>query len=125
MPEHSIFIRVEKKNVKVRFEDIQFVEACKNYIRIVTVQRAFMVLLSLRQLSEILPEKDFCRIHRSFIVSMQHLTAFDQSWAYVNDIMLPIGLLYKDVLTGRVNMVYSDVRPTLLSMTGGLSKTAG
>ena len=61
-------------NVKVNFHDILFVEACRNSIQVITWQQQFMVLLSMHQMEEILPETIFCQVHSSYIVSLNHIT---------------------------------------------------
>lgn len=117
MQQDFFFIRVNKKNVKVKYSDISCVEASRNYIRINTGQQSFMVLLSMRQVEELLPPCTFCRVHRSYIVSLQHLTSFDNTCVYINEKIIPVGEQYKNVLPQMVTVVHSDVRrPTDIKM---------
>src|ERR1700761_7287564 len=62
------FIRHEGRNVRLDFEDILYIEARKNYTRLVLQERPpFLVLITLKQWERILPPDLFCRIHRGYI----------------------------------------------------------
>jgi len=92
------FIKTDRVNVKVHLSDILYVKALKNYVRIVTSEKNWMTLLSMKQMEQALPRDSFCRIHRSFIVSLDHLSAFDRQTAWVSQYELPIGENYRHVL---------------------------
>ena len=108
--QNFFFIRVDKKNVRINFPEIEYIAASKNYIQIITQKRSYMALLSMRQMEEILPTAMFCRIHRSYIVSLNHIAAFDNRMVQIRDIELPIGEQYRNVITSKVLVVQSDVR---------------
>lgn len=118
------FIRTDNQCVKVNFSDIAYIEAKRNYVRIVGHQRAHMVLLSLKQLEAILPNNSFCRIQRSYIVSLDAVVSFDQECVYVQvgpgqkKATLPIGQNYKKFLHQKVKVVASPVRPKLKQLIG-------
>jgi DNA-binding LytR/AlgR family response regulator len=108
--QNHFFLRINKRNVRVDFSEIHFIVASKNYTQIVMPAKSLKALISLRQMEELLPASKFCRIHRSYIISMDHLTAFDNIGAYIGDQMIPIGEHYRNVLPSRVKVVLSDVR---------------
>jgi len=109
--ENYFFIRINKRNIKVNIADILFIEAWKNYILINTKTKQYMILLSMRQMEELLPSKSFCRIHRSFIIAVEHMTAFDNYSVYFGESKtVPIGEQYRNVLGERIKIVLSDVR---------------
>lgn len=70
-----IFFRTDYKNIRVDFNDIIWIESMSEYIKIhLTGDTAPLVILySLRKIAEQLPSDKFCRVHRSFIVSLSHI----------------------------------------------------
>lgn len=106
----AVFLRIDKKNIRVNFSDIIYIQSSGNYVHVVTAQQVFMTLLSLRQLEEILPADYFCRVSRSYIVSLNHVAAFDCTCVHIGDKEIPIGEHFKDVLPSKLRVVQSDVR---------------
>ncbi len=90
-----IFIRVDKKYVRVFFSELVYFEGLRNYIRIVTHSRQYLVLMTMGKMESFLPAAQFCRIHKSYIISLRQITAFDSDYAYLNDRCFPIGKTYK------------------------------
>jgi DNA-binding LytR/AlgR family response regulator len=91
-----LYFRSDRKMVKVKLDEIVYVESLKDYIRIVrTGQPPLMVKQSISLAEEMLPDHLFVRIHRSFIVSLQKITAYTQNDVEINGLEIPIGKLYK------------------------------
>ena len=73
MTDH-IFFKTDYKNVRVDFKDIVWIESMSEYIKIhLEGQVPLIILYSLRKLEEQLPPDRFCRVHRSYIVSLSHV----------------------------------------------------
>ena len=104
------FIRTDNRFVKVNFHEISYVEACGNYVRIVTANKSFIVLLSMKQMEKVLPCKLFCRVHRSYIVALNSITAFDHELVYLDNKHIPLSDYYKNLLQEKVMIVLSEVR---------------
>jgi hypothetical protein len=105
------FIRADRRYIKIRYDELIYVESLNNYVKIVCKNNTHMTLLSLRQLDEILPSELFCRINRSCIVSLDFIVAFDkESITLTNNDRVFFGNIYKGVLETKVNIVCSDVR---------------
>jgi len=96
------FIRYAGRYQKVSFADILYIEACKNYCRIVMHNRVYMILIALKKLEALLPAKDFCRVHRSYVISMDKLMAFDHERAELPGHTIPIGEQFRQALPRRV-----------------------
>ncbi len=96
------FIRLPGKYVRLDFLDILYAEGCRNYTRIVTQNRIYVVHITMKQVEQILPGMQFCRIHKSYIVALGQILEFDTSSVYLKNKTLPIGDLYKGVLEKRV-----------------------
>ncbi len=89
--EGFIYVKVNKKVHKIMLKDICYAESVKDYITIHTVNRKITARHTLSAFIEMLPEKDFLRIHRSFVVSVSHITGFTASAIDVDGVELPIG----------------------------------
>jgi DNA-binding LytR/AlgR family response regulator len=102
------FIRNAGKFERIAFRDILYVEACKNYSKIVTEKKSYIVLVTMKKVESALPFHLFCRIHRSFIVSMENISAFDNNSVYLSNREIPIGDQYRNHLEKRVLIVQRD-----------------
>lgn len=73
------FVRTESKGkmLKINFSDIDYIEGVKNYVAIYHNGEKTMALLNMKDLEERLPERLFMRIHRSFIIAVQKITAIE------------------------------------------------
>ena len=103
------FIRHEGRNVKVDFQDILYIEARKNYTRLVMENRpTIMVLVTLKQWERVLPGEFFCRIHRGYMVSIGKLQAFDNKYVYLTGEKIPIGEQYRGALPEAVTILVNE-----------------
>jgi two-component system, LytTR family, response regulator len=93
-----IFLRTGDRYTKVNLPEILYIEANKNYCKVYTTQRSFVMLITLKQLADALPEGDFLRIHRSFLVALGQVTAFDRRTVYLAGKQLPLGETYRNSL---------------------------
>ncbi|OHX67109.1 LytR/AlgR family response regulator transcription factor [Flammeovirga pacifica] len=101
-----IFLKVEKKMVKILLDDILYMESLKDYLRVFTKEKEFVVHYTLTKILETLPDNDFIRIHRSYAISLNKVNAIEGNQVELkNGKMLPIGRLYqqvvKDTIYGR------------------------
>jgi len=102
------FIRQDGRNVKVDFHNILYIEARKNYTRLVMMERSAMVLITLKQWENILPTELFCRVHRGYIVSIERIISFDNKYVYLPGINITIGEQYRNALPSTVLIVASE-----------------
>lgn len=98
----EIFVSVAKRKVKVRLADIRYVEGSKEYVRIFLQNDVIKTKLGLTQLEQMLPPNSFSRVHRSFIVSLEHIDAYDHSFIEIGQQFIPIGKLYKEGFLSRM-----------------------
>ena len=110
------FIRQDGRNVKVDLHNILYIEARKNYTRLVMTDRSAMVLITLKQWENILPSDLFCRVHRGYIVSIERILSFDNKFVYLPGMNIAIGEQYKNALPSTVTIVASEApRKDILS----------
>lgn len=93
-----LFLNVQKKKVKILFQDIVYIESQREYIRIVTTKGEYISKISTHEIESLLPGHLFKRIHRSFIVSLNKIQSYTAEEVDVNGITIPIGRGYRDVL---------------------------
>jgi len=93
-----LFLNVQKKKVKILFADIVYVESQREYIKIVTTQKAYLTKMSTHEIESLLPGHLFKRIHRSYIVSVNKIESYTAEEVEVNGIAIPIGRGYRDVI---------------------------
>lgn len=97
--DNSIYVKSEHRNIKIEAEHIRYVEGMSEYIRIYMVDavKPIITLLSMKKLEEHLPANKFMRIHRSYMVNLQHIKEVNKTRIKLdNDVTLPIGDNYRD-----------------------------
>lgn len=103
--EDRIFIRNQNKLIKVMLDDILWVEAERNYCKIITAQQSYMIVSPLNKFCDKIDPKRFIRIHRSFMVNFSKLDAVTDSSVELRGKLIPIGKQYKEDLLRLVNKV--------------------
>jgi DNA-binding LytR/AlgR family response regulator len=88
------FFNVSKKMVKVLFSDILFVESMREYVSINTGKEKVITKMGIGEMEKILGS-GYLRIHRSFIVNIEKITAFTAEEMFIDKLSLPIGPNYK------------------------------
>jgi DNA-binding LytR/AlgR family response regulator len=89
-----IYVRVDKKMVRVNLNEILFIEALKDYVKIYSVGKELITYQTLTYFEEKLSSDYFLRIHRSFIVSILHINAYSAIEIEIGKRILPIGSFY-------------------------------
>ncbi|MEP6514298.1 MAG: LytTR family DNA-binding domain-containing protein [Parafilimonas sp.] len=90
-----IYLRADRKNIKVNLNDILFIESLKDYIKVVTKEKTIVTKQSISSLEESLPANGFIRTHRSFIVSISKIESFTQDLIQMGKYELPISRSYR------------------------------
>lgn len=92
-----IYVKSEKKNVKILLKDILFIESLKDYIKIHTIDKTIVTQVPISTIEQRLPD-NFLRIHRSFIVAKDKITAYTQHDLEIGKFQIPIGRNYKAIV---------------------------
>jgi DNA-binding LytR/AlgR family response regulator len=92
------YINMNKKRVKVNYADVLYVEGMKEYVKIYLTKDKYLVTKVQIGLLEDMLTQAFVRIHRSFIVAKNKITAYNQVEVSIGDIILPVGTNYKENL---------------------------
>lgn len=98
----DVFVKSNGKLIRIRIQDIFYIEALKEYVRIFTSNGNQVVYQTMQNLEERLPKESFFRIHRSYIVGLRHVQAIEANCVLVNDTRLPVSRYSKDEFINRV-----------------------
>ena len=90
-----IIVRADRKNIKLFLEDILYVEGLKDYVKIVLKDKQILTKQSIGNFEKSLQSNLFLRVHRSFIVSLDKVTAFTTYDVEIDSLEIPIGRSYK------------------------------
>lgn len=95
---NTIFIKDGHEQIKLNLHDIVYLEALKDYTRIVTETKKYSVLASIGLLLQEQAFQSFVRIHRSYAVQKHYIDRVTSQQVYIQHFSLPVGRSYKDVL---------------------------
>jgi DNA-binding LytR/AlgR family response regulator len=84
---------------KIPLDEMIYLEAMKDYVKIVTTTKNYLVLATLANIHNMLPAKQFVRIHRSYIVNSWKITEVATNKIHLPACQLPLGKLYKNSVT--------------------------
>lgn len=90
-----MFIKSNKKSIKVKYADILYIEGLGDYIKVHLLNQKLVTNLSMKKMMDLLPHQKFYRIHKSFIVSINQIESLEGNMVSVNQIKLPIGNSYR------------------------------
>lgn len=95
-----LFVHVEYTLVKVVLADIRYIEGLKDYVKIYLSSSAKPVVtrLTLKALEEKLPTSRFLRVHKSYIVAADRISAIKRDWLVIGEVELPMSDFYKENL---------------------------
>ncbi len=94
----SIIIKQGYDKHKISLHEILYLEAMKDYMRIVTASRQYLILGTLTSMHDSLPPEKFIRIHRSFIVRRDRIESIKGNRLFLQNYELPVGKIYKHLL---------------------------
>lgn len=90
-----IFVKDGTKLVKIKLNEIMYIEGLKDYVAIYTPQQKIVSLQTIKSLESTLPEKQFIRIHNSYIVALEWIEAIQREKIQIGKVFLPISDTYR------------------------------
>lgn len=95
--EDFLFIKSEYKIVRIKLDDIKYIEGMREYIRIHLVnEKPIMTLLSMKAMEAQLANKSFMRVHRSFIVNLNKIVTIERNRIVYDKVYIPISEQHKE-----------------------------
>ena len=100
-----IFLKVEYQWVRISLKDILYIESLKDYVKVHfdDSQKAILSLISLKALEEKLPSSKFMRVHRSYIVSLEKISAISKNSIFIDKAEITVGEQYKETFKAIVD----------------------
>lgn len=99
-----IVVRDNRKNIKIELEDILYVKGVKDYVKIVLSDGNVMTKLSVGNFYNQLKNPNFIRIHKSYIVNLDKITAYTHHDVEIDKIEIPIGKTYREQFENALNL---------------------
>ena len=100
--QHYMFVNANKKNIKIEFDKILYIESLKDYVKIFLPDQLVMTKNTISDFEKKLPAH-FLRVHRSFIINKKKITAFTKHDIEIGDKEIPIGGSYKEIVITNLN----------------------
>jgi len=97
-PKAYLYLQDNRKTHKVFLSDISLIESKGEYIQVRSGKKMIMTRSSLSAIEKLLPHDQFIRTHNSFIVSLNHISAFTASTVEVGETEIPISRKYKNLV---------------------------
>lgn len=96
------YFKVNGKLLKLEHQNIRLVQSIKDYVILKTTHGNYITHMTMKSVSELLPNTLFRRIHRSYVVGVSHLTMIGKNEVHVGKECIPVGESYKQALLGIV-----------------------
>lgn len=90
-----ITVTIDYKKVDIRYSDILYIEGLKDYVKIYTTDGMKLTRMSIKGFETIMDHPSFKRVHRSYIVNMDKVTARTKSTLYIEKLEIPLGKKYE------------------------------
>jgi len=99
--EKCIHVRSEYSLIKIPLNEIEYIESFDDFIKIhITGKKPIMTLMNLKTILELLPINQFMRVHRSYIVSLNHIKSVRNNRVQLTNNEVPIGIRHKEEFMG-------------------------
>jgi DNA-binding LytR/AlgR family response regulator len=105
LAEGHLFVKADSRMVKINYEDIWYVEAFADYVKIYTSEdKRIVTLQTMKNMEQTLPSHLFARVHRSYIVAINKVLAVGIHDIKIGNKNLPLGKNYKDAFAEKIKM---------------------
>lgn len=100
-----VFVKVDKTLQKVEFDAILFIESDRDYVKVVTEGNSFTHLQTLKYWRELLPDSNFARVHKSYIVNIAKVQKIVGNRIEIGSEIIPVGRHYKQDFLDKIDTV--------------------
>jgi DNA-binding LytR/AlgR family response regulator len=106
---NEIFIKKDSALVRLKYEDIMWVEAMENYVVINSYDQKFTIHFTMKSINQQLPDEQFKRVHRSYIVNIRNIDRIEDNYVIIDTKKgqknIPIGKAYKERFLKELNLI--------------------
>jgi len=96
------FVKTENRMQRVNFSEILYIEGLKDYLIIQCKSEKVLCLQNFKKMEEALPESNFLRVHRSYIVALDKINSIERKRIYVGNKIIPIGDTYRKLFNEKI-----------------------
>ena len=91
-----IFIKSDTRFFKVNLRDIRYIEGMRDYVAVHTRDKRILTLVSMSKMADKLPDADFMRVHKSYIIGLNHINLIHNNRVMIGEQEIPISNSYKE-----------------------------
>lgn len=99
---NSVSVKVDGYFVDIELDQLLFAQSFGNYVKLYTIKRTYLASITTSEFEKCLPEKNFMRIHKSYIVALDKIDTTEKDFVIIKNERLPIGITYKRELIDRL-----------------------
>ncbi|MEO8238124.1 MAG: LytTR family DNA-binding domain-containing protein [Flavobacterium sp.] len=99
---NSVSVKIDGYFVDIELDQLLYAQSFGNYVKLHTIKRTYLASITTTELEKCLPEKNFMRIHKSYIVALDKIEATEKDFVILRKEKLPIGITYRRELTDRL-----------------------
>lgn len=101
----DLFIKKDSQLIRISSRDIVYIEALADYVTIHTTTTKYTILSTMKSIESRLPQEDFARIHRSYIIRLDRIKVIDDAIVFVDEHSFPISRTHKENLFNKLNLL--------------------
>ncbi len=98
--EDVIYIKSRTKTYGVEIDTILYIESVGNYVNLILTDKKIITYLSMQNVLDLLPPDMFCRIHKSYVISLKHVDFIEKHRVIIKNKSIPIGNTYREHFSG-------------------------
>lgn len=99
---NTVNVKVDGYFIDIELDQLLFAQSFGNYVKLHTTKRTYLASITTSEFEKCLPEKNFVRIHKSYIVALDKIEAVEKDFVIIKKEKLPVGITYKRELSDRV-----------------------
>jgi DNA-binding LytR/AlgR family response regulator len=99
---NSVSVKVDGYFMDIELDQLLFAQSFGNYVKLHTIKRTYLASITTSEFEKCLPEKNFMRIHKSYIVALDKIETTDKDFVVIKNEKLPVGITYKRELSDRL-----------------------
>ncbi|MFV5695280.1 LytR/AlgR family response regulator transcription factor [Flavobacterium sp. LB3P122] len=99
---NSVSVKVDGYFIEIELDQLLFAQSFGNYVKLHTIKRTYLASITTSEFEKCLPEKNFIRIHKSYIIALDKIDAAEKDFVIIKKEKLPIGITYRRELIDRL-----------------------
>ncbi|MFH6998645.1 LytR/AlgR family response regulator transcription factor [Flavobacterium sp. FlaQc-57] len=99
---NTVNVKVDGYFIDIELDQLLFAQSFGNYVKLHTTKRTYLASITTSEFEKCLPEKNFIRIHKSYIVALDKVEAVEKDFVIIKKEKLPVGITYKRELSERL-----------------------